>query len=42
MYHLGQLDYFPLKLNLQFLKTVTIWKLVQNLHLAKINCVDYS
>jgi len=36
MYHLGQLDYSPLKLNLQFLRTVTIWKFgVQNLHLTK-------
>lgn len=42
-YHLDQLGYFPLKLNLQFLRTVMIWKLeVQNLHLTKINFLDYS
>lgn len=37
MYHLGQLGYFSLKLNLQFLKSVMIWKSeMQNLHLTKI------
>jgi len=42
MYHLGQLGYFPPELNLQFLKSVMIWKLeMQNLHLTKSNSQHY-